>query len=91
MASAAKIDDAVKQVDSNVALLVEEVIYNEKTIAEALSVIRKSVGLDVNGEYIASQLGGLLSNTTSVVSALASMATKIVDLEARIEALESQL
>lgn len=91
VASAAKIDDAVKQVDSNVSLLVEEVIYNEKTIAEALSVIRKSVGLDVNGEYIASQLGGLLSNTTSVVSALASMATKIVDLEARIEALESQL
>lgn len=91
VASAAKIDDAVKQVDSNVALLVEEVIYNEKTIAEALSVIRKSVGLDVNGEYIASQLGGILDSTTSVVSALATMANKIAELEDRIEALESQI
>lgn len=91
VAASATLDSAVKLLDENLAMLVEEVILNEKTIAESLSVLRKSAGFDVNGEYIASQIGGYLANTTSITQALANFSTKLEELEARIAALESQL
>lgn len=83
VASESTIDDAIKQVDSSVSQLVEEVLSNEETVAAALTKIKESAGFDENAE--------LTYQDTNYLNSAANLKSADVALDAEIKKLNEAI
>jgi hypothetical protein len=90
VAASDDVSKAVKQLDTNIGKVLTEILENEKTIAEALSTIRENSGLNTNGGYTQINSPEFLKNASSLYDAILALATKFVEIETRLSALESQ-
>lgn len=84
VAAEAKVDDAVKQVETNLAKLVKEVLDNEEVTAAAIAEIKNSVGLDDNLEYESNSEATYISGATSFAEADSLLDAAISGLDRRI-------
>lgn len=83
-----KLDEAIHTVESNISVLVDEVLNNETVIATAIANISDSVGLNENLEYVADADGKYISGATSFANAdkmldeaLSALGDKVSNLE----------
>lgn len=74
------LDTALKNVDTNVATLANEVLKNEKVVADALTAMNDAAGFDENGKYSAVSGATYIANATSVKDATAKLDAAIKTL-----------
>ena len=65
----ATVDAAIKQVETNLSQLVQEVLDNEEVTAAAFTEIKESVGLDENLKYVANAESTYIKDATSFAEA----------------------
>ena len=65
----ATVDAAIKQVETNLSQLVQEVLYNEEVTAAAFTEIKESVGLDENLKYVDNAESTYIKDATSFAEA----------------------
>ena len=63
------LDEAIKTVDTNISILVNEVLKNEEVIAAALTKHNESCGFDENANYIVNENANIISGATSLADA----------------------
>ena len=63
------VDTAIKQVETNLSQLVQEVLDNEEVTAAAFTEIKESVGLDENLKYVANAESTYIKDATSFAEA----------------------
>lgn len=74
------LDTALKNVDGNVATLANEVLKNEKVVADALTAMNDAAGFDENGKYSAVSGATYIAEATSVKDATAKLDAAIKTL-----------
>lgn len=74
------LDTALKNVDRNVATLANEVLNNEKVVANALTAMNSAAGFDENGKYSAVSGATYIASATSVKDATAKLDAAIKTL-----------
>ena len=83
--------DAIKQVDQNVATLVQEMLDNEEVIAAAITSLNNSSGFDENCKYIAPSESYLLSGASSLYEADLFLSNKIENIENSLTDIETNI
>ena len=96
--STMNVKSAIKQLDSTIAQLVQEILNNEEVVSAALTVHNTSCGLTLNGEYNLNTEANYISGATSLHDAdlildakVADIFTKLTDIETRLTNIESRL
>ena len=81
------LDEAIHTVESNVATLVDETIKNENVIAQAITTIKDSIGLNDNIQYESNANTVYISGATSLYEADSLLDEAIKNTNDRIDSL----
>ena len=79
------VDAAIKQLDQNVATLVQEVLNNEEVTAAALTKHNESCGFNENAEYVANTAATYINNASNLVEADNLLDAAISNLQTQID------
>lgn len=85
------VDDAIKQLDSSISQLVNEVLKDEQVISNTLTVHNESSGFDINGKYINNQDAYFIFDAYSLTQADIILDEAIYSLSATTSGLSSNL
>ena len=80
--------DAIKNIDQNVAILVQEVLDNEEVISKAITSLNESAGFNENCEYITPLESSIISGATSLYEADLLLGNKIENIENSLSEIE---
>lgn len=86
--SGAVIYDAIKNIDQNVAILVQEVLDNEEVISKAITSLNESAGFNENCEYITPLESSIISGATSLYEADLLLGNRIENIENSLSEIE---
>lgn len=86
--SGAVIYDAIKNIDQNVAILVQEVLDDEEVISKAITSLNESAGFNENCEYITPLESSIISGATSLYEADLLLGNKIENIENSLSEIE---
>lgn len=96
--STMNVKSAIKQLDSTIAQLVQEILDNEEVVSAALTVHNTSCGLTLNGEYNLNTEANYISGATSLHDAdlildakVGEIFTKLTEIENRLSSIEGRL
>lgn len=89
--STMNVKSAIKQLDSTIAQLVQEILDNEEVVSAALTVHNTSCGLTLNGEYNVNTQAKYISGATSLHDADLILDAKVADIFTRLTEIESSL
>lgn len=80
--------DAIKNIDQNVAILVQEVLDDEEVISKAITSLNESAGFNENCEYITPLESSIISGATSLYEADLLLGNKIENIENSLSEIE---
>ena len=86
--SGAVIYDAIKNIDQNVAILVQEVLDDEEVISKAITSLNESAGFNENCEYITPLESSIISGATSLYEADLLLGNRIENIENSLSEIE---
>ena len=89
--SASSVEESIKQVDSNIAQLVQEVLNNETVCANAFTEIKESVGLNENLLYVKSENSNYINIASSLYEADVLLDSAVKGLDERITTIEGEV
>lgn len=96
--STMNVKSAIKQLDSTIAQLVQEILDNEEVVSAALTVHNTSCGLTLNGEYNLNTEANYISGATSLHDAdlildakVGEIFTKLTKIENKLSSIEGKL